>query len=414
MPARLRTLPVWIVTLVGGLAALPVLTAQEPARYFDPRRADGSSAAVVVPDVPLVHTAQFLALDAKGQIEGKDRLDVQLESVLNSLDIALIAEEARFANVVKINIVAADAGVAQKVSQALSIKFFQSRDAKPAVSYVTGKLRHPEALVAMDAVVMSKPTGRNDVNRTRIPERQGPDRLSHAATLPAGQKVYISGQAEKGQDIAEMTRKTMESLAATLRHLGLGLKDVVQVKSFVGPIAAVDDAEREIVAFFKDQPLAPPLVFVEWTTAPSIEIELIASAAAAPVKQSAAVEFITPPGMTSSPVFSRVARMAAGPTIYYSGLYGETDRNGEAETFEIFEQLGKLMGETGSDIRHLVKATYYVSTAEASTRLNERRLRIYDPQRPPAASKAPVAGTGLEGKTISIDMIAVPSHRRIR
>ena len=383
-----------------------VLFAQEGARYIDPGRSDGSSAAVVVPNVPLVHTAQFLSVGRSGQIEGPGRLDVQLESVLNSLDIALIADGAAFSQVVKINVVARDDAVAGKVREALSLKFFQSGEAKPAVSYVTGKLRSPDALVAMDAVVMAPPADRNSVRRTRIAARQERPRLAHAATLPAGPKVYVSGQAEKGQDIAQMTRKTLASLSATLKHLGLGLKDVAQVKAFIGPIERVDDAEREIVAFFETEPLVPPLAFVEWTTANSIEIELIATAAAANFKIDGTVEFITPPGMSASPVFSRVARMAAGPTIYFSGLYGESSRSPTDETLEIFEQLGALMDKTKTDVRHLVKATYYVSAAEAGTSLKERRLKTYDPERAPAASLAPVAGTGLEDKTITIDMIA--------
>ncbi len=398
-----------MLAVLSSAILASIVLAQEAAQYIDTRREEGSSAAVIVPDGPLVHTTQFLPLDANGKIEGKGRLDVQLESVLNSLDISLIAEGADFARVVKINVVAADADVAGKVREALAIKFFQSREAKPAVSYVTGKLRHPDALVAMDAVVAAPTTGRKEGSRTRIPRRdENHRRLAHAATLPAGPKVYVSGQAEKGKDIAEMTRKTMESLGATLKHLGLGPRDVVQVKSFLGPITDADDAEREIVAFFRDEPLVPPLAFVEWTTAPSIEIELIASAAAVPAEPSASVEFITPPGMTASPVFSRVARMAAGPSIYFSGLYGDSDNDGDAETLEIFEKLGALLDKTGSDKRHLVKATYYVSTDEASRKLGERRLKIYDPQKPPAASKAPVAGTGREGKTITIDMIAAP------
>ena len=100
--------------------------------------------------------------------------------------------------------------------------------------------------------------------------------------------------------------------------------------------------------------------------------------------------------------------MAAGPTIYISGLYGTSNGNGAAETGEIFDQLGKLLEKSGSDFRHLVKATYYVSTDEASAKLNELRPKYYDPKRPPAASKAPVTGTGLEGKTLTLDMIAAP------
>jgi enamine deaminase RidA (YjgF/YER057c/UK114 family) len=405
---RQSLLRIGILTFILAPPASSMLPAQEPARYIVPRRTDGSSAAVVVPDVPLVHTAQFLAINDEGQIEGKGRLDVQLESVLNNLDVAMDAAGATFKRVVKINVVTTDAEVAAKVRDALGLKFFQSRGAKPAVTYVTGRLRHPDALVAMDAVVMGPPSGQNTVTRTRIAPRRAKNRLAHAATLPAGPKVYISGQAEKGKDLPEMTRKTLESLAATLKHLDLGLKDVVQVKSFVGPMTGVDDAEREIIEFFKDEPLVPPLVFVEWTTASSIEIELVASAASKPVQPAIAVEFITPPGMTASPVFSRVARMAAGPTIYCSGLYGTDEQTADREVLHIFEQLGELLNETNSDVRHLVKATYYVTADETSRLLNERRLKIYEPQRPPAASKAPVAGVGLEGRTITIDMIAAP------
>jgi len=408
MPA---SLPFRAAVLLS-LGFVSALTAQEPVHYLDPRRQEGSSAAVVVPDLPLVHTAQLLAVDSKGEIQGKDRLDVQLESVLNNLEISLIAEGADFTRVVKINVVAADAEVAAKVRAALSLKFFQAREAKPAVSYVTGKLRHPDALVAMDAVIAAPPAARKTVSLSQIPDRVQTDRLARAATLPAGPKVYVSGQIEKGKDVAEMTRNTLASLAATLKHLGLGLNDVVQVKSFIGPISAVDDAEREIVAWFKDQPLVPPLAFVEWTTSPSIEIELIASAASLPARNDETpVEYITPPGMTSSPVFSRVARMSGGPTIYFSGLHGSSEYNPAAEIPEIFNQLGDLLDRTGSDIRHLVKATYYVSTADATTRLGEQRLKLFDPQRPPAASKAPVTGTGIDGKTIMIDMIAVPRRK---
>ncbi len=281
---------------------------------------------------------------------------------------------------------------------------FRAVAVKPAVSFVVGKLRDSRALVGIDAVMTNGNSNSESVSLTvgRFENR------AVRATLPAGPKVYVSGQTEKGKDLAEMTRRTMESLVATLKHLRLEAEDVVQVKSFVGPMESVKEAEDEIVKFFR---IAPPLVFVEWTTAPSIEIELIASGNRAKVETEDGVEFITPPGMTASPIFSRVARMAAGPTIYISGLYGTSRRNGAAETVEIFDQLGALLGKTGSDLRHLVKATYYVSTDETSKKFGELRPRYYDPKRPPAASKAPVTSTGVEGKTITLDMIAVPREK---
>lgn len=414
MQSHPQALSVWIVVAAAIWCASPavsMLSAEEPVKYVDPRDSEGSSAAVVVPDAGLLLTAQFLPLDAQGELIGKGRANEQIAAVLKQLDEALdkINPEPRIPRpIVKLNVVVANDAVASEVRKALADKF--GNNAKPAVSYVAGKLRHPEALVAVDAVAIAHPlrAGAEPLFFSKGPSES--ERNSFAAILPPGPKFYISGQAEKGNDLAEMTRRTLESLKATLEHLGLELKHVRQVKSFVGPMTDVADAEREIMDFFLRSNLkaVPPLLIVEWTTSPSIEIELIASRGRIDREADNTIEFITPPGMTASPVFSRVARMPAGPMIYFSGLYGTSTRNGESETLEIFERLGKLLDETGSDFRHLIKATYYVSTDEASAKLNALRPRFYDPQRPPAASKAPVTATGIEGKTITLDMIAIP------
>jgi len=60
---------------------------------------------------------------------------------------------------------------------------------------------------------------------------------------------------------------------------------------------------------------------------------------------------------------------------------------------------------------NLAKATYYVSTDATSKALNVLRPNYYDPKRPPAASKALVPGVGREGRTLTLDMIAVPAKK---
>jgi enamine deaminase RidA (YjgF/YER057c/UK114 family) len=75
----------------------------------------------------------------------------------------------------------------------------------------------------------------------------------------------------------------------------------------------------------------------------------------------------------------------------------------------VFDRLKDILDRTGSDFRHLAKATYYVSADDASRKLNELRPRYYDPKRPPAASKAVVAGVGMTERTVTLDMIAVPA-----
>src|SRR5207237_729436 len=98
-----------------------------------------------------------------------------------------------------------------------------------------------------------------------------------------------------------------------------------------------------------------------------------------------------------------------GKRIYVSGLFGTRGGNATAQIEEIFATLDGVLKKAGSDLRHMAKATYYVSDDDASGKLNELRPKYYDPSRPPTASKAQVAGVGVEGRTVTLDMIAVPA-----
>ena len=52
-------------------------------------------------------------------------------------------------------------------------------------------------------------------------------------------------------------------------------------------------------------------------------------------------------------------------------------------------------------MRHLVKATYYVSDDDAARWIDRTRPRFYDPARPPAASKVMVHGVGQAERTMT-------------
>ena len=232
--------------------------------------------------------------------------------------------------------------------------------------------------------------------------------------MKAGPRVFVSGQAEKGTSLAEATRLTLEGLRKTLTHLELGLDDVLQVKCFLTPMDQVADVQKEIVEFFApvtsilNPVYAPPCVFVEWQSALPIEIELVV-AARPKAEQAEPLEFITPPGMTASPVFCRVVRVNDPRTIFVSGLFSREAGDGAAQVNDVFDQLQKILKASDSDLRHLAKATYYVSDNDASTKLNELRPKLYDSQRPPAASKAQVLGVGMSNRSLTLDMIAVPA-----
>jgi enamine deaminase RidA (YjgF/YER057c/UK114 family) len=370
---------------------------------FAPDDRSGSAGAVRVDAVSLIHTEQALPIDAHGSLSGGTVAE-QFRVVLSRLDAAGQHAGAGLDRCVKLNVYLRNNADAEVVRIILAEKFKTAQ--KPAVCYVTSKLVLADALVAADAVIATACQPRSSVERFSA---QGP----HGAytVLSPGGRAYISGQAEPG-DIATATRKTLESLRKALEFMDLNLTNVVQLKSFLTPITDVEIVKHEIRSFFGKQP-TPPLVFVEWISAETtpIEIELIAAVPPEALPATApSVEYLTPPGMTAPPIYSRITRINSSTTIYVSGLYG-SDNDAEKQVRDVFNQLTELLEPAGADLRHLVKATYYVSDEHVSAQLNAQRPKYYDPQRPPAASKAMVSGVAINGRSLTLDMIAVPSTK---
>jgi enamine deaminase RidA (YjgF/YER057c/UK114 family) len=102
--------------------------------------------------------------------------------------------------------------------------------------------------------------------------------------------------------------------------------------------------------------------------------------------------------------------IADGDTIFVSGIFAEAAKSAPEQVEEIFATLTDALKNMGGDLRHLVKATYYVSDDESSRALNNLRPNYYDAERPPAASKALVRGVGRPKRTVTLDMIAVPAQ----
>ena len=379
--------------------------AEPIARLLD--KDSGLSQAVTVTDVALAHTAQFMALNAEGQIVGKGDPVAQALNIFDRLDSTLSACKTTADRIVKIDVYVKSPETAAKVRDLIQRKFAGPNP--PAVAFVETPLPHPDAEVAMDAVVATGlESGSEPLKLKRPDSGYGVPDIAHAGLLPKGPAVYVSGQAEEGT-LALATRKTLESLERTLEFVGLDLTRVVQIKSFLSPMSQADLVREEIDAFFGEI-RTPPLVFVEWNSSHPIEIELIAAGKEGETKgvPSPPIEYLTPPDKKVSPLFSRVTRVNSPSRIYVSGLLGEPGSAPGQQIETIFGSLEAILDSAGGDLRHLAKATYYVSDEEAGAKLNELRPKYYDPERPPAASKAVVRGVGVEGCSASLDMIAVP------
>ncbi len=361
----------------------------------------GGAQAVVVDDVALFHTSQFLPLDFDGKLVDENATE-QASMVLSNIGSLTNALDNRpESRLVKLNVYVPSELVANELRPFLATQFRKSQS--PAISLVQTRLHRPGVQVTMDAVAIAHRPDQHDLKSVFINKWHE----NKTAILPRGPRVYVSGQAEKGTNLADATAKTLQSLKQTLEHLGCERADIAQVKCFLTPMAEVAKVQAEIEEFFAPL-VVPPCVFVEWQSTLPIEIELIAAARPKEGPQPS-LEFITPPGMTASPVFCRVVRVNDPRTIFVSGLYAKDATDGAGQVTQVFEQLQEILKASSGDLRHLAKATYYVSDNEVGAKLTEMRPKFYDPARPPAASKAQVFGVGMTGRTLTLDMIAVPA-----
>lgn len=345
-------------------------------RVIEPDAASGSALAVVTPaDAPLVFT---------DQIAEKDPLTA-LQALANILE----ASGSHFSNIVRLNFYVTKSETSAEIEKVLAATFKGSY--QPAVTYVTTALPQADATVAVDAVAVTSKVG------------------SGTKLLPPGVRIYVSGQAEKGDGtLADATKQTLLSLERTLTFLGLTKKDVVQVKSFYLPMAKWQEADQEISAYFGDH--NPARAFVEWQSSLPIEIELVVDGNGNPeLAKGPYIEIRTPPDMKASPVFSRLTIVRNTPLILISSLYpSDTGDTPDLQSRSHFTNLKKVLDATGSDWSNLVKATYYYSDDALSSAQNKHRPDYLNPMRPPASSKAKVSGVGKPGHGINMDMIAVP------
>jgi enamine deaminase RidA (YjgF/YER057c/UK114 family) len=366
----------------------------------------GMSQAVVVQGQPLVHTRQLLPLDHEGNLVGEGSVDKQIEQVLNNLDAVLNASGSGLGKLVRLNVYAIAPPTVDRVREQLSKRL--EPDVRPAITAVLTPMPHRKAMVAVDAVAVAAETG-PAVSLQRCEAVAGDQDCADAAVMPRGGVAYLSGVPAEGGLAVSAVNKSMATLWKTLEQLQLSPAQVVQLKVFLRPATSAKDVLRELKKFFPDQ-ITPPVVFVEWIALAPVEIELIA---ALPLtdKPAQSVQYHNPPDVRPLPTFSRVTLVRSERQIYVSGLFARSAGRGEDQARDLFDQLKTILDQTGSDMLHLAKATYYVCDDDAGRGFDRVRPQFFDPQRPPAASKVMVYGVGQAGRTLTMDMIAVGSEK---
>ena len=237
------------------LMTLSTAGADGPVHPIRPDQVAGTAAAVVVDGAAdLFHTRQIMPVDALGKVIAPDRADLQSEIVLEKLESVLKEARSGLDRLVKVDIYVGRVDAVLAFQKALARKM--TGKSYPAISFVVGSLAPVRGDgTALDAIAVIRSDGANSPPRTGV--------------LPAGPKIYISGQAEPEPDLAIATRKVLKSLGSSLHFLGLDTSRVVRLKAFMQPMTTESRAavEREVSDFFRGKDV-PPLSLVEWRLVP--------------------------------------------------------------------------------------------------------------------------------------------------
>lgn len=318
----------------------------------------------------------------------------QLSGILDDLGQRLKAVASDEHQLVRLTITLVDESDHAAAAEVLARRF---PDHAPAVTWQGSPLTRPGARVAVEAIAVS--AQRPDL--TTLTADGG-------ALLPAGSRIFLSGQAERGSEVASSVALTMASLLRSAAELGAAPAGVAQIRVFLQPFSGRDDALAQIVPLFPAGK-CPPVIVTEWTLPLPVEIEMIVARDRGAAKLEAPLTFPVLAGKPRSPRFSHAAIVDTGvPLLFLSDIDAGPNVSPTEEWPTIFARLGPALGRAGSSFRLLVKATYLLEDGSPRNSLNDTRAVYYDPLRPPAASAVGVRSVGIPGRAASLDMIAVP------
>ena len=381
----------WVPLLQGGTPteSTEVALAVPPLQRSLSTTIPGQADFVRAPDTTLYFSPHLLPAltdtsDAAAQLSGiLDELSHRLQSV---------ASDER--QLIRLTLTLVDESDHARAAEVLAQRF---RDHAPAVTWQSSPLPHASARVAVEAIAASRQ--RPDVTTTTA---------DGGALLPAGSRIFLSGQAERGADVASSVALTMASLLRSAAELGSAPSGVAQIRVFLQPFSGRQDALDQLVPLFPAGK-CPPIIVTEWTLPLPVEIEMIVARDRSATKLESPLTFPVLAGKPRSPRFSHAAIVEAGvPLLFLGDIDAGPNVPPTEEWPAIFARLGPLLGRAGSSFRLLVKATYLLEEGSPRNSLNDTRAVYYDPLRPPAASAVGVRSVGIPGRASALEMIAVP------
>lgn len=123
-----------------------------PINYIGSNVINGSSNAVIVDNVPLVHTRQFLPINKKGAVVDRSNLSAQIDLIFRDISQTLRESGSKLNQIIKLNVFVARTEFIIEAKSFISKKFHPEK--QPSVTFAAGELPHPDALISIDAIAV--------------------------------------------------------------------------------------------------------------------------------------------------------------------------------------------------------------------------------------------------------------------
>jgi len=152
---------------------------------------------------------------------------------------------------------------------------------------------------------------------------------------------------------------------------------------------------------------------MRFTTLVVLALSALATAAHADEPE---VQYLRPPSLFASPMFSQVTTVVRGKLIFVSGQVSWDDKGKvvhagdlRAQTRQTFENVKTALAAAGATFDNVLKFTIYVVNLDRAKWkiVGEERAKYINPERAPASTMVGVPGLVLEDLLVEVEAIAV-------
>jgi len=192
----------------GAVLTLALTTSVDAQTVKHVQNSDTQRSSVIVKDTTLFHSSQVTCTDEK-----------QLWATTQTL---LKRGQSSFDEVAKLNLYATQAKRLSQLERFIRQQYPEQEC--PAICSVVTPLPDGKT-IALDFVAVS----RREVSQVEKFD-VGQNRMS---MMPAGQRIYISGQAAKEVNLREAATQTLQGLLLTMEFLKRNKQDVASIKAFL-------------------------------------------------------------------------------------------------------------------------------------------------------------------------------------